>query len=84
MHASIGPEASLHGPVEVTRLVVQLLSIFAASYLRDDGPKGGRGALLVIVGNLLRSGSGASTNKDPLIKPLRKPNRRLRSVYKPR
>ena len=31
-------ESPLHGPIEVTCLVVGLLSIVAARYLRDDTP----------------------------------------------
>ena len=33
----------VRGPVEVTRPVAGLLGIFAASYLRDVGPKRGGG-----------------------------------------
>ena len=44
------------GPVEVTCPVAGLLGIFAASYLPDAGPKRGRGALLVSIGNLTAVG----------------------------
>ena len=43
MHAS-DRRLPCMGPVEVICPVAELLSIIAASCLRDDGPKGGRGS----------------------------------------